>query len=164
MAHEKVAYITGISNKGNVTPFSVVDRRRNHDWAMTVHETIAIAFESKNIVMLVDMLCNSTNSPIYTKKTSSSPLYVYSNKDSDASVREKISLVETAIFLLLNDKKVKTDDLSRAYGILDSKNTKYTPPVKIKAEFQKRLGIVDSATRTDMVIERLKQARNEFQF
>ena len=164
MAHEKVRYLTGITNKGNVTPFSVIDRRRNHDWAVTVHETIAVAYESKNIVMLVDMLCNSTNSPIYTKKTSSSPLYVYSNKDSDASIREKISLVETAIFLLLSDKKIKTEDLSRAYGILDSKNTKYTPPVKIKAEFQKKLGIVDSETRTEMIIERLKQARTELQF
>lgn len=146
--------------------FSIIsNENKQSGWSDEIEHKIADAFDKKDITELVSLLCKSDESPIYVRKAINSPLYVYSNgADLDIKIKDKITLTETALYLLLKDTDIELKEIAKAFQIFSVKNAIYNPSLKLTEEFHKRLGLFENIRKTDQIINKLREARQDLGF
>ena len=126
-------------------------------WNKEIEQQIALFFERKDIVEVANLLCKRDESPLYIKKTKNSPLYVYvsANQSVNTKLQEKISIAQTALFLLVKDAEVPIKEVAQAFKIVTDRNSAYQPPLIMTEEFHKRLGLFENIKKTEAIIQKL---------
>jgi len=128
-------FVSALPSRANKPSFT------NTSAPVDLDQAIAMAFERRDIVELTEMIC--AESPIYMKKTRNSPLYVFVSPNShcqNRNLKEKIGIVETALYLLINDDKTDLKDIAKSYKLITDRNSIYKPSSKLLDAFNQRLG------------------------
>jgi hypothetical protein len=122
-------------------------------------QRIAFAFEKKDLVDLTKLLCEPAVKPFVIQKTKNSPLYIYINPNENKSAAydsNKNGILETAIFLLVNDQETLLKDVADSFKLLTDRSLNYKPPLKLMDAFHERLGLFENLRKTDEIIQKLK--------
>lgn len=94
-------------------------------------------------------------------------MYVFINPNHnkiDKNIQEKAELIQTAIFLLLEDTELQNKDIAQSFRILTERSNNYRPLRSLIDAFHKRLGLYENVKKTEEIIQKLKNARQNINF
>lgn len=126
-----------------------------------LEQSVAVAFDRKDVVQLASLLIEAERNNHFVKKAKNSPLYVYKKK---TSIENETSLIQTAIYLLIDDKETSQNEITKAYNLLNNIKLLEKSPEKLKTSFENRLGIAESIKRKNSILNQLREARNGLGF
>ncbi len=128
--------------------------------AVGMKARIANAYTNGDLKKLASILIEINSKLTIVKKNTTSPIYTISEKPSN--ILKLSSIIETAMFLLVNDEETPNQQVSDAYEILRKSN--YSLKEKLFDAFQHRLKSDNDYGKMIEVINKLQILGEELGF